>query len=313
MNRFVTSTFGSLSLALLGSTALAQTPAPAQPAPAAQPDFSKVEIKTHQVASNFYYLEGQGGNVGVLIGDDGVLMIDDQFAPLTDKIMAAVKALSQKPVRLLVNTHVHGDHTGGNENVGKLGINILAQDNVRVRLLKGVNGAAPATGGALPLITYTDKVQLHLDGEDVQIGKFPPAHTDGDTYIRFPKADVIHVGDVFRTVGYPFVDGANGGTVKGTIEALKMIVDMAGPNTKIVPGHGVVVNRDQVASFRAATIEAQKRVTAAIKQGMTVEQVIAANPLADLVPKFVTTGPPPDAAGTARALTLFYNALKSEL
>jgi glyoxylase-like metal-dependent hydrolase (beta-lactamase superfamily II) len=118
---------------------------------------------------------------------------------------------------------------------------------------------------------------------------------------------------VFRTVGYPTVDGPNGGTVKGTIEALQMIVDMAGPNTKIVPGHGVVVNRDQVASFRAATIEAQKRMTAAIKQGMTVEQVIAANPLADLVPKFVTTGPPPDAAGTTRALTLFYNALKSEL
>jgi len=162
-------------------------------------------------------------------------------------------------------------------------------------------------------VTYTDKVRLHLDGEDVQIGKFPPAHTDGDSYIRFPKIDVIHVGDVFRTVGYPTVDGPNGGTVKGTIEALQMIVDMAGPNTKIVPGHGVVVTRDQVASFRAATIEAQKRMTAAIKQGMTVEQVIAANPLADLVPKFVTTGPPPDAAGTARALTLFYNAMKAEL
>jgi cyclase len=311
MNRIVTTAFGSLSLGLLASTAFAQTPAP--PAPPAQPDFSKVEIKTHQVAGNFYYLEGQGGNVGVLVGDDGVLMIDDQFAPLTEKIMTAVKALSQKPVRLLINTHVHGDHTGGNENIGKLGINILAQDNVRVRLVKGGNNVTAVTGGALPLITYTDKVQVHLDGEDVQIGKFPPAHTDGDTYIRFPKADVIHVGDVFRTVGYPTVDGPNGGTVKGTIEALQMIVDMAGPNTKIVPGHGVVVNRDQVASFRAATIEAQKRITAAIKQGMTVEQVIAANPLADLVPKFVTTGPPPDAAGTTRALTLFYNALKSEL
>ena len=151
MQRFVTSAFGSLSLGLLASTALAQTAAP--PAPAAAPDFSKVEIKTHQVAGNFYYLEGQGGNIGVLIGDDGVLMIDDQFAPLTEKIMAAVKTLSQKPVRLLVNTHVHGDHTGGNENVGKLGINILAQDNVRVRLLKGVNGAAPAAPIALPLVT----------------------------------------------------------------------------------------------------------------------------------------------------------------
>jgi glyoxylase-like metal-dependent hydrolase (beta-lactamase superfamily II) len=208
---------------------------------------------------------------------------------------------------------VHGDHTGGNENLGKLGINILAHDNVRVRLAQGLNGGAAYPSVALPLITYADKVSLHLDGEDVQIGKFPPAHTDGDSYIRFPKADAIHVGDVFRTTGYPTVDGANGGTVKGTIEALQMIVNMAGPNTKILPGHGVVVNRDQVASFRAAVIEAQKRMTAAIKQGMTVEQVVATNPLADLVPKFVTTGPPPDAAGSARALTLFYNAQKSEL
>ena len=313
MNRFVTSAFGSLSLGLLASTAFAQTPTPAaQPAPAPQQDFSKVEIKTHQVAGNFYYLEGQGGNIGVLIGDDGVLMIDDQFAPLTERIMAAVKALSQKPVRLLVNTHVHGDHTGGNENVGKLGINILAQDNVRVRLMKPVAGA-PATGGALPLITYTDKVQLHLDGEDVQIGRFPPAHTDGDSYIQFPKADVIHVGDVFRTVGYPGVDGANGGTVKGTIQALDMIVKMAGPNTKIVPGHGVVVNRDAVASFRDATIEAQKRVSALIKQGMTLEQVTAADPVKDLVSKFVTTGSPPDATATQRFYQQFYTALKSEL
>jgi glyoxylase-like metal-dependent hydrolase (beta-lactamase superfamily II) len=310
MQRLIASVFGSLSVGLLASTALAQTPAP--PAPAPQQDFSKVEIKTHQVASNFYYLEGQGGNVGVLIGDDGVLMIDDQFAPLTEKIMAAVKALSQKPVRMLVNTHVHGDHTGGNENVGKLGINILAQDNVRVRLLKPVTGAA-ATGGALPLITYTDKVQLHLDGEDVQIGRFPPAHTDGDSYIHFPKADVIHVGDVFRTVGYPGVDGANGGTVKGTIQALDMIVKMAGPNTKIVPGHGVVVNRDAVASFRDATIEAQKRVSALIKQGMTLEQVTAADPVKDLVPKFVTTGSPPDAMVTQRFYQQFYTALKAEL
>ena len=309
MNRFATSVLGSLSLGLIASAALAQTAAP--PAPAA-PDFSKVEIKTHQVTGNFYYLEGQGGNIGVLIGDDGVLMIDDQFAPLTEKIMTAVKALSQKPVRLLVNTHVHGDHTGGNDNVGKLGINILAHDNVRVRLLKPATGAA-ATGGALPLITYTDKVQLHLDGEDVQIGRFPPAHTDGDSYIHFPKADVIHVGDVFRTVGYPGVDGANGGTVKGTIQALDMIVKMAGPNTKILPGHGVVVNRDAVASFRDATIEAQKRVSALIKQGMTLEQVTAADPVKDLVPKFVTSGSPPDAMATQRFYQQFYTALKSEL
>jgi glyoxylase-like metal-dependent hydrolase (beta-lactamase superfamily II) len=305
MQRFVTVSLCALPIGLLASSAFAQ---------GSGPDFSKVEIKPHPVSGNFYYLEGQGGNVGVLVGDDGVLMIDDQFAPLTDKIMAAVKKLSTKPVRLLVNTHVHGDHTGGNENVGKLGINIMAHDNVRVRLAKGVNGGAPAPAVALPMMTFGDKVALHLNGEDIEIGKLPPAHTDGDIYIRFPKADVIHVGDVFRTVGFPGVDGGNGGTVKGTIDALQMIVDLAGPNTKIVPGHGVVVSKNEVAAFRAATVEAQKRVGDMIKQGMTVEQVTAANPVADLVPKFVTNGAPaPDAAATGRFYQQFYTALKAEM
>jgi cyclase len=310
MQRLIASVFGSLSVGLLASTALAQTPAP--PAPAQQQDFSKVEIKTHQVASNFYYLEGQGGNVGVLIGDDGVLMIDDQFAPLSEKLQTAIKALSNKPIRMLINTHVHGDHTGGNENFGKLGINIVAHDNVRVRLAKPATGA-PAPAVALPVVTYGDTMSIHLNGETIMIGKLPPAHTDGDSYIHFAKADVIHCGDVFRTTGYPGVDGANGGTVKGTIDALQKLVDMAGPNTKILPGHGVVSTRDDVARFRANTIEAQRRITDAIKKGMTLEQVIAANPTADLAPKFVTTGPQPDKATTDRFLTAFYNAVKSEL
>jgi cyclase len=154
---------------------------------------------------------------------------------------------------------------------------------------------------------------LHLNGEDVEIGKLPPAHTDGDSYIRFPKADVIHVGDVFRTTGYPGVDGNNGGTVKGTIDALQAIVDMAGPNTKIIPGHGTVSTRADVAAFRANTIEAQKRVSELIRQGMTVEQVVAANPTADLAAKFAPGSPPLDAAATQRFLTGFYNALKAEM
>jgi glyoxylase-like metal-dependent hydrolase (beta-lactamase superfamily II) len=278
-----------------------------------QQDFSQVQIKVHQVAGNVHYLEGQGGNVGILVGDDGVLMIDDQFAPLSEKLTAAIKTLSQKPIRMLINTHVHGDHTGGNENFGKMGIDIVAHDNVRVRLARGVNGAAPAAAVALPVVTYGDTMKLHLNGETVTIGKLPPAHTDGDSYIHFANADVLHVGDVFRTVGYPGVDGNNGGTVKGTIDALQAIVDMAGPNTKIIPGHGVVVSRAEVAAFRTNTIEAQRRVTELIKQGMTVEQVVAANPTADLAAKFVTSGQPPDEATTTRFLTAFYNAIKSEL
>jgi cyclase len=275
-----------------------------------QQDFSAIQIRTNQIAANLYYLDGQGGNaggnVGVLVGDDGVLVIDDQFAPLSEKLLTSIKALSNKPIRMLVNTHVHGDHTGGNENFGKLGLAIIAHDNVRVRLAKGVNGAAPSPPVALPVITYGETMSLHLNGETITIGKLPPAHTDGDSYIHFAKADVIHAGDVFRTTGYPGVDGGNGGTVKGTIEALQALVDIAGPNTKILPGHGV-------ARFRANTIEAQRRITDLIKQGMTLEQVLAANPTADLAPKFITTGPQPDKATTDRFLTAFYNAVKSEL
>jgi cyclase len=294
----------SFPLALLAAgSALAQGP---------QQDFSAVQIKTHQVVGNFYYLEGQGGNVGVLVGDDGVLMIDDQFAPLSEKLQAAIKALSSKPIRMLVNTHVHGDHTGGNENFGKLGVDIVAHDNVRARLAKPATGT-PAAAVALPVVTYGDKISLHLNGETITIGKLPPAHTDGDSYIHFAKADVIHAGDVFRTTGYPGVDGANGGTVKGTIDALQALVDMAGPNTKILPGHGVVSTRADVARFRENTIEAQRRITDLIKRGMTLEQVLAANPTADLAPKFVTSGPQPDKAATDRFLTAFYNAVKSEL
>ena len=310
MSRTVTLSLLAFPVAALAFSAFAQTPAPAA---APQQDFSRVEIKPHQVAGNIYYLEGQGGNVGVLVGEDGVLMIDDQFAPLTDKIMAAVKNLSTKPVRLLVNTHVHGDHTGGNENIGKLGINIVAHNNVRTRLASGGNGVAPAPAAALPLMTFGDKVSLFLDGEDIEVGKLPPAHTDGDVYIQFRKADVIHVGDVFRTVGYPGVDGPNGGTVKGTIDALQVIVDMAGPNTKIIPGHGVVTTRAEVAAFRANVVEAQKRVSALIKQGLTVEQVIAANPVGDLGAKFATSAPPPNEAATQRFYQQFYAALKAEL
>jgi cyclase len=278
-----------------------------------QQDFSAVQIKTHPVSGNVSYLEGQGGNVGLLVGDDGVLMIDDQFAPLSEKLLAAIKALSNKPIRMLINTHVHGDHTGGNENFGKLGVDIVAHDNVRARLARGVNNAPPSPAVALPIVTFADAVSMHLNGETVTIGKLPPAHTDGDSYIHFAKADVIHTGDVFRTTGYPGIDGNNGGTVKGTIDALQALVDMAGPNTKIIPGHGVVSTRADIAQFRANTIEAQRRITELIKQGMTVEQVVAANPTADLAPKFVTSGPQPDQAATQRFLTAFYNAVKSEL
>jgi cyclase len=269
-----------------------------------QQDFSAVQIKTHQVAGNVYYLEGQGGNVGLLVGDDGVLMIDDQFAPLSEKLLAAIRALSDKPIRMLINTHVHGDHTGGNENFGKLGIDIVAHDNVRVRLARGVNNGPPSPAAALPVVTFGDSMSMHLNGETVTVGKLPPSHTDGDAYIHFARADVIHTGDTFRTVGYPGVDFNNGGSVKGTIEALQALFDMAGPNTKILPGHGVVVTRAEVAAFRDLTVELQKRFTDLVRQGMTLEQVVAAKPTADLDAKY---------GSSERLIPAFYNAVKAEL
>jgi glyoxylase-like metal-dependent hydrolase (beta-lactamase superfamily II) len=205
---------------------------------------------------------------------------------------------------MLVNTHIHGDHTGGNENFGKLGIDIVAHDNVRVRLARGVNGGAPSPAVALPVVTFGDTMSLHLNGERVTVGKLPPAHTDGDAYIRFANADVIHAGDVFRTIGYPGVDFNNGGSVKGTIEALQALVDLSGPNTKILPGHGVVSTREDVAAFRDLAIELQKRFTDLIRQGMTLEQVVAAKPTADLDEKY---------GSSERLIPAFYNAVKAEL
>src|SRR5690606_4431522 len=156
----------------------------------------------------------------------------DQFAPLTDKLVAAIRTLSQEPIRFVINTHIHGDHTGGNENLGNMGVAIVAHDNVAVRMAKGVNGAAPAPAAARPVVTYADSVTFHLNGDTIRVVKVPAAHTDGDSVIHFVNANVIHAGDVFRTTGYPGVDAANGGTVQGTLETLQVLIDMAGPDTK---------------------------------------------------------------------------------
>jgi glyoxylase-like metal-dependent hydrolase (beta-lactamase superfamily II) len=269
-----------------------------------QQDFSAVEIKVHQVAANIYYLEGSGGNVGVSIGDDGVVMIDDQFAPLTEKLVAAIRTLSQGPIRFVINTHIHGDHTGGNENLGKMGIPIVAHDNVAVRLAQGVNGGAPAPAAARPAVTFAESVTLHLNGDTVRVIKVPPAHTDGDSIIHFVNANVIHMGDVFRTTGYPGVDANNGGTVKGTVEALQIAIDLAGPDTKILPGHGTLTDRAALVEFRDMVAEVQKRLTDLIRQGMTLEQVVAAQPTADLDARW---------GSFERFLPGFYNALKQEI
>jgi len=240
----------------------------------AQRDFSDVEIVPHHVTGTFYYLEGAGGNIGLSIGDDGVVMIDDQFAPLTDKILAAIRELNDGELRFVINTHVHPDHTGGNENLGKMGIVILARDEVRVRL------SASSPKDALPILTYSDSITIHLNEEEVHAFPVPPAHTDGDSFIHFRDSDVIHTGDVFRTTAFPVIDTNNGGTLDGTVQALAILVGTAGPNTKIVPGHGIVSDRMDVMAFRDMIIDVADRVEKMVVRGMSYEEVFAVNPTA---------------------------------
>jgi cyclase len=286
---------------ILTTAVLAQAPAGqrgAAPAGGGPPDMSNVQIKTTKLASNFYTLEGNGGTIGVLTGPDGVLMVDSQFAPLTEKIVAAIKQVSDRPVRFMINTHVHGDHTGGNENLGKMGVTILSREALRNRLAHpapGANGApgTPAPPAALPMITYDGPVTIHMNGEDVQLIPVPSAHTDGDTMVKFPNADVIMTGDFYRSLGYPNIDRANGGSLKGMLDGLSKIVEISGTQTKIVPGHGEIVNKTAVAAHRDMIIAIRDKVAPMVQRGMTVEQVTAAKPAADYdakVPGVGTTG-----------------------
>ena len=277
----------ALSFALLAATAAAQGQ-----------DFSKVEIKTTKIAGNFYTLEGSGGTVGVLAGPDGVLMVDSQFAPLGDKIVAAIRQISDGRIRFMINTHVHGDHTGGNENLGKMGVTILAREELRGRLAKpapGPNGApgTPAPAAALPMLTYSSPLIIHMNGEDVQVIPIPVAHTDGDTIVKFPAADVIMTGDFYRSLGYPNIDRANGGSLKGMLDGLNQVINLAGPRTKIIPGHGELVDKTAVAAHRDMIMAIRDKVAPMVQKSMTVEQVTAAKPTAEYdarVPGVGTTG-----------------------
>ncbi len=265
------SLFSYVIAVLAGSAILLATAGSAQQ----QVDWDGVELTTHHVAGNVYYLEGRGGNIGLSVGEDGVIMIDDQYAPLTERIVAAIREISDAEIRFLINTHVHPDHTGGNENLGKMGVLILAQDRVRVRL------AERLPERALPVLTYSDTVTIHLNGEEVHVFPVPPAHTDGDSYIHFRGSDVLHLGDVFRTTAYPVIDTNNGGTLSGTIEALGIAIGLAGPDTKIVPGHGVVSSRADVIEFKDMVLAITDRVSTLVEEGKTYEEVTAANPTAE--------------------------------
>jgi cyclase len=296
------------SLAALAAWAVLAVSAGAQ----GPPDFSKVEIKTNKITNNFYTLEGQGGAIGVLTGPDGVLMVDAQFAPLTDKIVAAVRQISDKPIRFLVNTHVHGDHTGGNANLGKMGVLIFARPELRYRLAHpspGANGApgVPAPASGLPVVTYSGPLTIHVNGEEVAFIPVPRAHTDGDTMVRFPAADVIMSGDFYRSVGFPNIDRTNGGSLNGLLDGLGLLTGMAGPNTKIIPGHGPIVDRNAVAAHRDMILVLRDRVAKLIAQGKSQQEVIAAKPAADYEAKVPEAGTSED-----RFIGQLYSELKAE-
>jgi cyclase len=252
---------------------------------AAPPDFGKVEIKTTRIADDFYTLEGLGGTISVLTGPDGVLLVDSQFAPLTERLVAAIKAISDKPIRFLINTHVHADHTGGNENFAKLGVLIFSRDQVRERLQHpgstpdGLPGK-PAPPGAWPVVTYDGPVTIHVNGEEVHLIPIRKAHTDGDTLVSFPGHDILAVGDYFRSTGYPFADLYNGGSLTGLLAGLDDTIGRAGPKTKIIPGHGPITDRAALIAQRDLVLAVRDRVATLVSQGKSLEEVIAAKPTA---------------------------------
>ena len=248
----------------------------------AQQDLSQVEIIPHQLSDNIYYLEGSGGNIGVSIGDDGVFMVDDQFAPLSEKILDAIEGLSDQPLRFVINTHQHGDHVGGNQNMGREGAVIVAHENVRTAIRAGFNegdlnqalSADQRIG--LPIMTFTDSVDFHLNGEDIHIFYNGSGHTNGDSFVYFKNNNIIHTGDVFRTVAYPRVDVGAGGTFHGIVASYEKLLEISNANTRFLPGHGVVSSQADVQSQLLMFMTIRTRVLNAINDGMSLEQVLAA-------------------------------------
>jgi glyoxylase-like metal-dependent hydrolase (beta-lactamase superfamily II) len=262
-------------IAVLGLVALAVTQ---------DQDFSKVQIKVTKVSGNIYMLQGSGGNIAASVGEDGIVIVDDQYAPLADKIAAALKGIgvTDKPVRFVINTHYHGDHTGGNAPFASGGSIVIAQDNVRKRLETGGKAGIPKTmerdqpaapKAGLPIITFENDVTVHLNGEDIRALHFPAGHTDGDAIVYFPKANVVHMGDDFVTYGYPFIDVISGGSVQGIIAACDKVASQLPNDVTVIPGHGQLATLSQVREYSAMLKETSAAVQAAINQGKTVDQM----------------------------------------
>ena len=248
----------------------------------------EVKIAATPVAEHVYMITGQGGNIGLLIGKDGTFLIDDQFAPLTEKIIATIKSVGGEFPKFLINTHYHGDHTGGNEHLGRGGTLIFSHDNVRERLSTGsfikafdMKREAVSRAG-LPVVTFSEDIRFHLNGDTIRVIHVPHAHTDGDSFIYFEKANLIHAGDIFFNGFYPFIDVTHGGSLKGMIDAVNTVMALADDDTKIIAGHGPLGDKAQLAQYRQMLGVAYERLRKLKAEGKTAQEAAAANPLADL-------------------------------
>jgi glyoxylase-like metal-dependent hydrolase (beta-lactamase superfamily II) len=274
----------------LGASAIAQqgpaqTPPPAMPAP---PD---VKIESTELAPGIYMLTGRGGNIGLTVGVDGAAIIDDQFADMAPKIRAAVAMVSDRPVKFVINTHLHGDHTGGNDAFGKTGAVIIAQENVRKRL--GTPQVNPSTGQAiaprareaLPVVTFANAATLHFNDDDLEFRHLPNAHTETDIFIRFRKANIVHMGDMF-TGGFPFIDGNTGGTLNGLIKAHATVLAEIDDGTKVIRGHGPLGNKAELQAYHDMLVVVRDRVAKLVKAGKSQDEVVAARPTKEFEEKY---------------------------
>ena len=294
--RTIAATFAAM--VTLTGAAWAQAPAAAPPAPPLI-DWAKIEIKTTNLGNNTYMLEGQGGNITVAVGADGIMMVDGQFAPLSDKIKAAIKAISPLPIKYMINTHYHGDHTGGNENFAKDGVIIVAHDNIRVRLAAGTrpglggNPVPPRPAEALPKETYVvGSRTLEVGGRTAQLTYVANAHTDGDTWIWFADANVLCTGDTFNNLKrYQNIDFGNGGDVRGMIRAVDTYIKVANDQTRIVPGHGGLAGKADLIEFREMLVTSRDRIEKLVNEGKTEQEVLELKPLADLDVKWAANNP----------------------
>lgn len=307
-SRIVRKIAGSALAAMIGIGAL---PAVAgDPPPVSHASWDEVKFSSEKIRDGFHVLYGDGGNIGLSVGDDGIYLIDDESSPITDKLLAAIREVSDAPIRFIINTHWHYDHAGGNETLGGEGAVIIAHDNARARMQTGmtypgfdttIDATAPA---GLPVLTFNGESSLHLNGAEARAIYVPHAHTDGDLLVWFPDLNIIHAGDVFINGGYQFIDWFSGGSVDGTIAAMEKIIELANDDTLVIPGHGPLTGKARVRQVADMLITIRDRVRLLREQGKTVEEAIAAQPTMEWDAEFGAMMMPPQLLVTSIYLTL---------